>query len=79
MHSAAALLQQSDDVLIFNLLMHLELLKGCTQGLEEGTEVIVVGEVGFRQLWIPKENIQKKVSVLLLRTLYIYIKKVLIT
>lgn len=65
MDSAAALLQQSDDVLVFNLLMHLELLKGCTQGLKEGTEVIVVGEVRFRQLWIPKENINKMLVVFL--------------
>lgn len=43
----AALLQLSDDVLVFNLLVHLELLEGGTQGLEEGAEVIVVGEVGF--------------------------------
>lgn len=49
-HSAATLLQQPNDVLILYLFMHLELFEGGTQGLEKGTEIIVVGEVGFRQL-----------------------------
>lgn len=50
-HSAAALLQQADDVLILDLFMHLELLKGGAQWLKEWAEIIVVGEVGLWQLW----------------------------
>ena len=50
MHGAAALLQQADDVLVLDLLMHLELLEGGTQRLEKRAEITVVGEVGFRQL-----------------------------
>lgn len=34
-HSAAALLQQADNVLVLNLFMHLELLKGGAQGLKK--------------------------------------------
>lgn len=56
MHRAAALLQQPDDVLVLDLLVHLELLEGGTQGLEEGAEVAVVGEVGLGQLCIPQGN-----------------------
>lgn len=60
---AAALLQQTDDVLVFNLLVHLELLEGGAQGLKKGAEVIVVGEVCLGQLWrrdMPESIIQKK-------------------
>lgn len=49
-HGAAALLQQPDDVLVLNLLVHLELLESGAQRLEKGAEVAVVGEVGLRQL-----------------------------
>lgn len=56
-HSATALLQQANDVLILNLLVHLKLLKGGTQRLEERAEIIVVGEVGFGQLWENKRNL----------------------
>lgn len=55
-HCAAALLQQPDNVLVLNLLMHLELLKCGAQGLEKWAEIIVVGEVGVGQLW--KKNYQ---------------------
>ena len=55
-HGAAALLQQADDVLILDLLVHLELLEGGAQRLEKWAEVIVVGEVGFWQLWKTKKN-----------------------
>lgn len=55
-HSAAALLQQADNVLILNLLMHLELLKGGAQWLKKWAEIIVVGEVGLWQLWKNKRN-----------------------
>lgn len=49
-HGAAALLQQPDDVLVLDLLVHLELLESGAQRLEKGAEVAVVGEVGLRQL-----------------------------
>lgn len=49
-HSAAALLQQANNVLILNLFMHLELLEGSAQWLKKWAEIIVVGEVGFWQL-----------------------------
>lgn len=62
-HSAAALLQQADDVLILDLFMHLELLKGGAQRLKEWAEIIVVGEVGLWQLW--KANKTKTASYLL--------------
>ena len=55
-HSAAALLQQANDVLVLYLLMHLELLKGGAQWLKKWAEIIVVGEVGFWQLWENKIN-----------------------
>lgn len=48
--------QQPDNVLVLNLLMHLELLKCGAQGLEKWAEIIVVGEVGVGQLW--KKNYQ---------------------
>lgn len=54
-HCAAALLQQPDNVLVLNLLMHFELLKCGAQGLEKWAEIIVV-EVGVGQLW--KKNYQ---------------------
>lgn len=55
-HSAAALLQQADDVLILNLFMHLELLKSGAQWLKKRAEIIVVGEVGLWQLWGKKDK-----------------------
>lgn len=45
-----ALLKQADDVFVFNLLMHFELLERSIQRPQESTEIIVVGKVGFRKL-----------------------------
>lgn len=47
---AAALLQQPDDVLVLDLLVHFELLESGAQRLEKGAEVAVVREVGLRKL-----------------------------
>lgn len=44
---AAALFQQADDVLVLDLFVHLKLLEGGQQRLEEGAEVADVGEVGL--------------------------------
>lgn len=49
-NSAAALLQQANNVLILNLFMHLELLEGGAQWLKKWPEVFVVWEVGVWQL-----------------------------
>ena len=50
-HGAASLLQQADDALVLNLLVHLELVEGVAQRAQEGPEVLVVGEVGLGKLW----------------------------
>lgn len=52
----AALLKQTNNVFIFNLLMHFELLKSSIQRLQKSTEIIVVGKVGFRKL----KNLKRK-------------------
>lgn len=49
-YRVAALLQQSNDVFILYLLVHLELFEGITKTLKKRSEIIVVGEVDFREL-----------------------------
>lgn len=60
---AAALLQQLDDVLVLDLLVDLELLEGGAERLEERPEIIIVGEVRLRQLWVGEGRGVQKNSV----------------
>lgn len=54
----AALLKQTNNVFIFNLLMHFELLESSIQRLQKSTEIVVVGKIGFRKL---NKNLKRKV------------------
>lgn len=49
-HGPATLLQQANDALILNLLMHLKLFERLIKGLQKSSEVIVVGKVGLGKL-----------------------------
>lgn len=49
-HCPATLLKQTNDTLIFNLLVHFKFLECGIKRLQQSPKVIVVGEVGLGKL-----------------------------